>query len=67
MARATYWLNRHQLPVGIEIVMAAKKGIGALSRRSIRGQILDLFEQARRLSPPNFPETIELSDTSDGR
>jgi hydroxymethylpyrimidine/phosphomethylpyrimidine kinase len=53
--------------VGIEIVMAAKKGMGALSRRSIRGQILDLFKQARRLSPPNFPETIELSDTSDGR
>lgn len=54
LAREAFRLNRHQLPVGIEIVIAAKKGIGALSRRKLRGQILDLFEYACKLSPPSF-------------
>ena len=65
MARETFRLNRHQLPVGIEILISAKKGIGALSRRDMRCQILDLFKHARRLSPPRSSEAVRPNDTSE--
>lgn len=52
LAREAFRLNRHKLPEGIEIVITAKKGIGALSRRDIRGQILDLFERAYKSPLP---------------
>lgn len=65
LAREAFRLNRHQLPVGIEMVIAARKGIGALNRRSLRSRIIELFEYARRLSPPSFSETIRPDDTSE--
>ena len=67
LARETFRLNRHQLPGGIEIVITAKKGISALARRDIRGQILDLFERARRLSPPSSSEAVRPDDTNNHR
>lgn len=65
LARETFRLNRHQLPRGIEIVITARKGISALGRRDMRGQILDLFERARRLSPPSSSEVVRPDDTSE--
>ncbi|MBI2882923.1 MAG: ribonuclease P protein component [Candidatus Methylomirabilis oxyfera] len=67
LARETFRLNYHQLPVGIEILITAKKGIGALSRREMRGQIVDLFEYARRLSPASSSEPVRTSDASTHR
>ncbi|MDD5559612.1 ribonuclease P protein component [Candidatus Methylomirabilis sp.] len=67
LARETFRLNRHQLPQGIEIVITAKKGIGALSRRDMRGQIFDLFERARRLSPSSSSEAGRPDDISEHR
>src|SRR5574337_2175613 len=51
LAREAFRLNRQRLPAGIEILIAAKRGLSTLSRRDIRGQILDLFEHAHILSP----------------
>lgn len=65
MARETFRLNRHQLPVGIEILISAKKGIGVLSRRDMRCQILDLFTHACRLSPLRSSEAVRPNDTSE--
>ncbi|HWQ70480.1 MAG TPA: ribonuclease P protein component [Patescibacteria group bacterium] len=67
LARETFRLNYHQLPVGVEILITAKKGIGALSRRDMRGQIVDLFEHARRLSPASSSEPVRTGDTSTHR
>jgi len=67
MARETFRLNRYQLPAGIEILISAKKGIGALSRREMRRQILDLFKYACRLSPPSSCEAVRPDDTSEHR
>lgn len=64
LARETFRLNRYKLPGGIEIVITAKRGIGALSRRDIRNQILDLLEQARRRLPSSPPEAAQADDTS---
>lgn len=65
LARETFRLNRHRLPMGIEIVIAAKKGIGALSRRNTRSQLLELFEYAHTLSPPSSSEAVRPGDTSE--
>ncbi|MDE2059394.1 MAG: ribonuclease P protein component [candidate division NC10 bacterium] len=65
LAREAFRLNRHQLPVGVEIVITAKKGISALSRRDMRGQFRDLFDYARRLSPPSSSDSVRASDTSE--
>ncbi len=65
MARETFRLNRHQFPVGIEILISAKKGIGVLSRRDMRLQVLDLFKHACRLSPPRSSEAVRPNDTSE--
>lgn len=67
MARETFRLNRHQLPMGIEVLISAKKGIGALSRRDMRWQILDLFKHACKLSPPSASEAVRPDDTSEHR
>lgn len=64
-ARETFRLNRHRMPGGIEILITTKKDVSALSRRDIRGQILDLLERARKLSPPGFPKAVRADDTSE--
>jgi ribonuclease P protein component len=61
LAREMFRVYCRTLPSGIEILVTAKKGIGALSRRDMRGQIGELFERARRLSPPNFSEPVGTS------
>lgn len=67
LARETFRLSRHHLPREIEIVITAKKGIGALSRRDMRDKIVDLFEHVRRLSLPSTSEAIQPDDTSEHR
>lgn len=67
LARETFRVNCRQLPAGIEILITAKKGIGALSRRDMRGQIVDLFERARGLSLSSLSEPVRTSDTSTHR
>jgi ribonuclease P protein component len=61
LARETFRVYCRQLPAGIEILVTAKKGIDALSRRDMRGQIVDLFERARRLLPSNSSEPVGTS------
>ncbi|CBE70023.1 MAG: ribonuclease P protein component [Candidatus Methylomirabilis oxygeniifera] len=68
LARETFRLNCHRLPAGIEILITAQKGIGALSRRDMRGQIVDLFEYACKLSPSSSSEPpVRAGDTSTHR
>src|SRR5574337_145235 len=67
LAREAFRLNRHRLPAGSDIVVTAKKGIGDLSRRDIRGQICDLFEHASKLSPSSFSEAVRPGDTGEHR
>jgi len=54
-ARETFRLNRHKLPVGIDLVVTTRGAIGALSRRALRDQLSELFDRARKLSPPQEP------------
>ncbi|MDE2180221.1 MAG: ribonuclease P protein component [candidate division NC10 bacterium] len=63
LARETFRLNRQQLPVGVDILITAKKGIGALRRRDMRDQICGLFERARRLSPSSPSDSVKSDDT----
>src|SRR5574337_1174865 len=64
LARETFRLNRQRLPAGIDILIAAKRGLSALSRRDIRSQILDLFEYARILSPLSPPNSTGPDDAN---
>ncbi len=54
-ARETFRLNRHKLPGGIDLVVTSRGKIGALTRRALRDQLSELFDRARKLSPPQEP------------
>ena len=51
-AREGFRLKHHKLPEAIDIVIANRGAIGALTRRSIRQQLAELFDRACRLAPP---------------
>ena len=52
LARETFRLNRRNLPEGIDLVVTTRDAIAALTRRAIRDQLSELFDQAGKLSPP---------------
>ena len=54
-ARETFRLNHHKLPGGIDLVVSTRGAIGALTRRALRDQLSELFDRARKLSPPREP------------
>ena len=49
-AREAFRLFSHKLPDGIDIMITARKGIAALTRREIRDQLAELFDRACALS-----------------